>query len=72
MPRFNSALVKQAARGGPVRITHRGKTVAQITTIARSRKPIDIAALGELTASKSRQLVPARNSMCEARDEERY
>jgi prevent-host-death family protein len=67
-----SALVERAARGESVRITRRGKPIAQITRIDRSRKPIDFAALHALTESMSPQPVEAGEWMRRMRDEERY
>lgn len=67
-----SALVERAARGEPVRITRRGKAVAQITPIEQKRKPIDIAALRELTQAMPAQPVATRAWLRQVRDEERY
>ena len=44
-----SELVARAAGGDPVRITRRGKPVAQITAIKRPRKRIDLASLRAMT-----------------------
>jgi prevent-host-death family protein len=67
-----SALVEQAERGEPVVITRRGKPVAQITGVKRTRKPIDGAALGELTKSMPRQKLSAGAWLRQVRDKERY
>lgn len=67
-----SALVEQASRGETVRITRRGKTVAQITTIDRPRRPIDLAALRALTDAMPVQTVATREWLRQVRDEERY
>jgi prevent-host-death family protein len=67
-----SALVDQAARGEPVRITRRGKPIAQITTIDRPRKPIDIEMLRKLTDSMPPQPVATRDWLRQVRDQERY
>ena len=44
-----SELVERAAGGETVRITRRGKPVAQITAVGTPREPIDVAALRALT-----------------------
>ena len=67
-----SALVERAARGESVRITRRGKPVAQITAIGQARKPIDVAALRALTDAMPAQGVAAGEWMRKMRDEERY
>ena len=50
-----SELVERAAAGETVRITRRGKPVAQITSVKSPRKPIDFAALRALTNSMPMQ-----------------
>lgn len=67
-----SELVGRAAQGEAVRITRRGKPVAQITSVERARKPIDLASLQRLTDSMPLQPSPAREWMREIRDQERY
>ena len=67
-----SALVDRAISGEPVRITRRGKPVAQITQVERPHKPVDLAALQALTGTMPAQPVPARDWMREVRDESRY
>ena len=67
-----SALVEQAASGEPVRITRRGKPVAQITSIQSPRKPIDIAALRALTRGNGIQGTGAGELVRSMRDDERY
>ena len=66
-----SALVDQAAHGASIRITRRGKPVAQLTPIAPPRKPIDPAALHALTATMPPQ-PSAREWLRAVRDDERY
>jgi prevent-host-death family protein len=58
-----SELVERAAGGETVRITRRGKPVAQITAVG---------ALRALTNSMPRQKVPARVFIRKMRDRERY
>ncbi len=53
-----SELVERATGGDSVRITRRGKPVAQITAIKRPRKRIDLAALRAMTDAMP---IPARN-----------
>jgi len=67
-----SELVGRAAQGEAVRITRRGKVVAQITAVDRPRKPIDLAALQRLTDAMPPQPSPARDWMRDVRDQERY
>ncbi len=64
--------MEQAARGEPVVITRRGKPVAKITGVAPVRRPIDSAALHELTRSMPRQKLSAGAWLRQARDQERY
>lgn len=67
-----SELVERAASGEAVRITRRGKPVAQITSVDRPRKPIELPALQALTASMPRQKNPARDFVRRMRDEDRF
>ena len=67
-----SALVERAAQGESVRITRRGKAVAQITNLDKPRRPIDLAALKRLTDAMPAQSVAARDWMRQVRDEDRY
>jgi prevent-host-death family protein len=67
-----SELVDRVEAGESIGITRRGKPVAQLTTIARPRKPIDIDALKALSAT-----IPAQDQSAEAivramRDGDRY
>ncbi|QEO18854.1 type II toxin-antitoxin system Phd/YefM family antitoxin [Acetobacter vaccinii] len=67
-----SQLVEQVIQGQPVRIMKRGKVVAQINSIVRERKPINLNVLRALTDSMTRQIVPASESVRAMRDEDRY
>ncbi len=67
-----SALVEQAARGETVRITRRGKPIAQIGPIQQPRKKIDVSALRKLTDSLPLQPESAGEFMRRVRDEDRY
>ncbi len=67
-----SELVERAAAGEAVRITRRGKPVAQIVAADLPRKPVNLAALQALTASMPRQAAPARETIRQMRDEARY
>jgi len=67
-----SELVERAAAGEVVRITRRGKPVAQITSVKTPRKPIDIAALRALTDSMPMQRQSAREFVRKMRDRDRY
>ena len=67
-----SELVARAAAGDTVRITRRGKPVAQITAIDVERKPIDVAALKRLTDGMPMQAEGAGDFVRRMRDEDRY
>jgi len=67
-----SELVERAASGESIRITRRGKPVAELSGAARKRKPIDLAALRALTESLPEEPEPARDWLRAARDAERY
>lgn len=66
-----SELVERAAAGDTVRITHRGKPVAQITAIKTRRKSIDLAELRAMTDAMPRQRESARDFVRRLRDEDR-
>jgi prevent-host-death family protein len=67
-----SELVERAEAGETVRITRRGKPVAQLTRVAAPRKPIDFAALRALTDQMPRQKESAGVFIRKMRDKERY
>jgi prevent-host-death family protein len=67
-----STLVERAAAGDPVRITRRGKPVAQITSLDRPRKSIDLATLQAITAKMPLQEETAGDAIRNMRDEDRY
>ena len=67
-----SALVEQAAAGEVICITRRGKPVAQLSAVARPRKPIDVAALRALTDAMPMQEESAGEFIRRMRDEDRY
>ena len=67
-----SALVEQAAQGEPVRITRRGKPVAQITKLDLPRRSIDLVALRKLTDAMPAQSPSSRDWMRTIRDLARY
>jgi prevent-host-death family protein len=67
-----SELVERAEAGETVRITRRGKPVAQLTSVKKARKPIDFEALRKLTDSMPRQKTSAGDFMRKMRDAERY
>lgn len=66
-----SALVARAAQGEAVRITRRGKPVAQLTPAEQARRPIDLAELRRLTDSMP-ETEPAAETLRRLRDDERY
>lgn len=67
-----SELVERAEAGETVRITRRGKPVAEITSVKAPRKKIDMASLRALTDSMPKQKEPARVFIRKMRDRERY
>jgi prevent-host-death family protein len=67
-----SELVERAAAGDTVRITRRGKPVAQITGVAAPREAIDFAALRALTDAMPAQKQPGREFVRKMRDKARY
>jgi prevent-host-death family protein len=67
-----SDLVERAAAGEPVRITRRGRPIAQITAIATPRKRIDLSALRVMTGAIPLQRESASALVRRMRDEDRY
>jgi len=67
-----SELVEQAASGDPVRITRRGKPVAQITAVETPRRRIDPSALGALTDAIPLPRETVQDLVLWMRDEDRY
>jgi len=67
-----SELVEQAASGEAIRITRRGKPVAQITAVETPRKRVDVGALRKVTDAMPKQRQAAREWMRLVRDEDRY
>ena len=67
-----SALVARAAGGETVRITRRGKPVAQITAARAPRQRIDIAALRAMVEKMPMQAEPAGDFIRRMREKARY
>ena len=67
-----SKLVERAAAGDTVRITRRGKPVAQITAVQAPRTRIDASALRVMTDRMPMQRESARDLVRRLRDEDRY
>lgn len=67
-----SELVAKAAAGENVRITRRGRAVAQITAADAPRKPVDLGALRSLTSAMPKPKKSARGTVRRMRDEARY
>jgi prevent-host-death family protein len=65
-------LVEQAAGGDTVRITRRGKPVAQIVAVGTPRRHIDIAAIRRMLAAMPAQPEAASEFVRRMRDETRY
>jgi prevent-host-death family protein len=67
-----SDLVARAEAGEAIQISRRGKPVVQLSTIARSRKPITLDALRAVTDTLPRSSVTADDVVRAMRDEARY
>jgi len=67
-----SELVQRAEAGESVRITRRGRPVAEITPIRRERKAVDVDALRRLTDGMTRSPESAGDLVRRMRDEGRY
>lgn len=67
-----SELVARAAAGEPIRITRRGKPIAEITGVAATRQPLDIDALEAMTAGWPLQAESAGDAVRRLRDEDRF
>ncbi|HEY2186495.1 MAG TPA: type II toxin-antitoxin system prevent-host-death family antitoxin [Xanthobacteraceae bacterium] len=67
-----SELVERAAAGEIVRITRRGKPVAQLAPIKAARKRIDRSMLRALTDTMPVQKESAGDFLRRLRDQERY
>jgi prevent-host-death family protein len=67
-----SELVERAASGDPVRITRRGKPVAQLTAVETPRRRIDLSTLRALTEQMPLQRESAGELVRRMRDEDRY
>jgi prevent-host-death family protein len=66
-----SELVDRVEAGDSIDITRRGKSVAQLTAIARPRKPINAGMLQALTASMPPQTQHAADLVRSMRDSDR-
>ncbi len=67
-----SELVERAMGGESVRITRRGKPVAQITAVGVPRQRIDPATLRAVVDTMPLQKESARDAVRRMRDESRY
>ena len=67
-----SELVTKAEAGETVRITRRGKLVAQIVPVPSKPRPIDLAALQAASSAIRPQPESAGDFMRRMRDDERY
>jgi prevent-host-death family protein len=65
-----SEVVERAAAGEPVRITRRGRPIAQITAITTPRKCIDLSALRMMTGAMPLQQQSASAFVRRMRDED--
>jgi prevent-host-death family protein len=67
-----SQLVNRVAAGETVQIVKHGKRVAKLVAAEEPKRPIDLAALRELTSAMPRQAQSAGEFIREMRDEDRY
>jgi prevent-host-death family protein len=67
-----SELVDRVEAGDTIDITRRGKPVARLTAVTRSRKRIDRVMLQALTAVMPRQTQEAADLVRSMRDGDRY
>jgi prevent-host-death family protein len=67
-----SELVTRVQAGDAVRITRRGRPVAQLTSVAATRTAVDPAKLRALTDSIPLQDSAAAETVRRMRDEDRY
>jgi prevent-host-death family protein len=67
-----SELVDRVEAGETIDITRRGKPVARLTAVAKSRKPIDAARLRSLTETIPAQTESAADLVRSMRDGDRY
>ncbi|MGH6987595.1 MAG: type II toxin-antitoxin system Phd/YefM family antitoxin [Caulobacteraceae bacterium] len=67
-----SELVQRVEGGETVRITRRGKPVAELRGLERPRKPLDVAALRAFARTQPYQEESAGDFMRRIRDQERY
>jgi prevent-host-death family protein len=67
-----SKLIDRVEAGDSIAFTRRGKPVAQLTAVARPRKPVDAALLQSLTAAMPPQSHSAADLVRSMRDSDRY
>ncbi len=67
-----SKLIDRVEAGDSIDITRRGKPVARLTAVIRSRKPIDVALLQSLTATMPPQAESAADLVRAMREGDRY
>jgi prevent-host-death family protein len=67
-----SELIGRVARGESIRITRRGKPVAQLSAVNLDRKPVDLEALQAVTGSMPSDDEPVREWIRAVRDDQRY
>ena len=67
-----SELIDRVEAGDSIDITRRGKPVARLTSVAKARKPIDVALLRALTEAMPPQAESAADFVRSMRDGDRY
>ena len=67
-----SELVDRVEAGDSIDITRRGKPVARLSGLGKTRKPVDAALLRSLTSTMKPQTQSAPDLLRSMRDSERY
>lgn len=67
-----SELLNRVVDGDSVRITRRGKPIAQLSAVAPTRTPVDLQALRALTDAMPKQTETAAETVRRMRDGARY
>ncbi|SFU14539.1 type II toxin-antitoxin system prevent-host-death family antitoxin [Mesorhizobium sp. YR577] len=67
-----SELIGRVAEGDTVRITRRGKPIAQLSSVKKTLQSIDLAALKSITDQMPAQRQSAGEFMRDVRDGDRY
>lgn len=72
MPAHLSDLLNRVVDGDSVRITRRGKPIAQLSAFTAARAPVDLSALRALTDTMPEQTETGAETVRGMRDDARY